>query len=1431
MKLNDIYDGSQTPFQGDRILALRNIPANARILRATVRVTPVDATNGSNPFAETIRFNGAVGDFGATKTAVADQWVEVDFHGRRTLSRVNGANLTDTTLQVDLGGAYMDVNANGAIRAPEDLFYKLPGNSAALPSLAVIKLKITNSTDPPVRPPVTPRGNDPDVAEVIIRSAPTNVSLRLGQTPPFWIHLGEMLSPETTPDYAEVLQAFLADAEVENGFYVTSLTLHSDSIARLKLETEIEFAVEQKALAAGVSEVKLEYDLSGFPKTQPDQLKIAVPAGARVSSRGTSARVIGAFDSTRVVFNPMETVSPDGVVRAVSPSGTLAVAPGSSPAQPIELPIELVEALSATAVDLLLSVTRTSRLRLDLREDLDGKPGDASLLPEPVNFEAPGPVGQERDLDEEKRRKWLSVALPAEFQFQPKRRYWLLLQSLEGEAAWSVAPATAGSVGMQRTEDGGLSWRAATAAKISGPLAAFFRLRKVNERFRMPIALQVGVGDFPVRVNLDRFEPLGRVDLALDVDVANALNTHLGKAATRDCPVTEHLVNGDFEQWLPVSEDMVQQAIRNEVAQQKIVTSGAGLRAIGLAPDGSLVYVAGSAINNQGFLQIIDATCGESIKKFELPGFTQNALVVSPDGRRVYAADSVRLLAVDTNTREVSGNPVPLSGAFKRALAVSPDGGQLYVTEYFYSTGNNEGWVRVIDTELLEQVIQGRLTLDKATLARLPFGLGQEPTSLAVAPDGNRLYVVIVNHNQNDQGAVHIFDTATGQQIGSAVPVGRQAGGIALTPDGKLAIVANAGENTVSVVDTTTRTAGAPINIGQPPIAVIISPGGALAYVAYGGASKIRVLDLTRLVFVKDFTVDSAQNSFPVALALAPQGDRVYVASAIPNSLGGSLTSIQLGRRRPAEWELTSGQVALKCLQKPNSQPVEFFRIAELGRLSETATAPNSLSQVAPVAAGCAYEFSFMAIANQPDAVAEIIWLNGQCGLTKTDQIPIVVSAAALSATTPALAFHRARLTAPAGADQAEVRFIVPAGGLAFIDSVSLMGTDETVANGDFKSESEGRLAGWTVSPAVAPGFSVIASADGVKLQNAGANAVTLKQTIPAKGGQPFTLEFQGRTTKLSANQTGSQTNARIEARWLDTSGSVIGAPVALEIFADNFGASVANGASPANAVQAEISLVIPPGTVLQAQGVSMRSNPATQIPLTFVAQSPGELVITDLQVSFEEAEVAPPPIPERGLCQATPPGRAPGETPHDCCFCPDCGDERTMIEAETRLTRAGRPVSVGFCSECGLELAHFGGRATGAGSAMFPGATAAQPVVIRASAVAARAPLIQPPQLIANGAHRPPTDVAGAGEATVTPRTRKRSRGRPLTDVEGITEAIARQFEEIGINSVRALADASPDTLAQLKGLPMSKVNQYVAIAKRLLRSKRKDRSTGRPG
>src|SRR5215212_702584 len=217
MKLRNSVNGN-VPFEGDRIFRWRTIPANAKIISAIAIVTPVESNLGGS-FIESLDFNPSSVNFGATKTTASNPpalpttaWVEVDFHGRRTLASAIG-NFANTSLQVDVGGGtYVEINKTGAFKtpsddSPDDLFV-LTGPSAALPGLTVSKLKLTNAAV-----------SAPGLSSVTIRSVPTNVSLRVGELAPFWTRLGELMTPETAADFSAVLQAALTTTKIENGFY------------------------------------------------------------------------------------------------------------------------------------------------------------------------------------------------------------------------------------------------------------------------------------------------------------------------------------------------------------------------------------------------------------------------------------------------------------------------------------------------------------------------------------------------------------------------------------------------------------------------------------------------------------------------------------------------------------------------------------------------------------------------------------------------------------------------------------------------------------------------------------------------------------------------------------------------------------------------------------------------------------------------------------------------------------------------------------------------------------------------------------------------------------------------------------------------------------------------------------------------------------
>lgn len=1399
MKMNERYDGSDSPFDGDRTLIWRSLPANARVTKASVLLTPGFSTVGEL-FEEMITFTGGQGNWGATKTT-GTGFVEVDFHSRRTLASVIGKNINEVVagtprshLQVDLGGSvYMEINDKGALRSPNDALFSLK-NDGKLPSLKVNKFKFTQA----------PSNTAPlDVTQVTIRSVPTNVSVRLGNLPPFWTHLGELTVEDTSPDFAAVLQAFLAGAKEENGFYNVPLILHTDGIARLQITLVIEYQIEASVMPQGLDEVQLPYDFDNLPKAQEDVLQLAVPVNMRVAPGGVTARVRGAFDETRIY----------GQTGAVTPAGAVEISPAMSQAQMISLP----ETLKASAFDLFMVVTQAAKLQLDLCEDLDGKPGSGPLLPRPVKVELSAPVGTVQDRKSAGELRWISVVLPAEFQFQKDQRYWLVLQSLEGQAGWNATPAAAGIVGMQHTKDGGLSWRDTIVAGISGAASAFFRLRQKPERFKMPIELQVGSGKQAIRVSLDRFQPLGRVDFALDFDeIGEAFNQYLDKSAPVACPETEHLVNGDFEQWLRLGDKPMPPT---PLSPLSVIPS-----AVAVAPNGKWFYVAGKNLKDpdSALVRIIGVPCDEiKDQGIELTAFFPNIVVISPDGTRAYLADSTKLQVIDTITHQTLGVPLDLGegkGQVKiKALALSPDGGRLYVAEYFPASSNLAGSILTIDTTKLEKtVIKSAPKLDDVIVGTPPDIENLQPMALAVSPDGTRMYVV-ANHNKN-QGEVRIFDTDTLRQFGDPIVVGIKPSAIALTSDGKWAMVANEGSNSISIIDTARGVVvGSNIPLGGSPKALGISPEGSRAYVAIvaqnSSASKntdivLSAIDLTRRAVVNTMTVfKQTKIGMPlsVTLALTPQGDKIYVA----HEESGSISSVQIGERLPAEWNLTAGQVALFCL------PDHFHLIAVLGELSDlrgkgTNSSPSSLSQIVSVAESCPYEFSFYGIATDADALAEVLWIGKDCGLLQTDQVPIqafvreavgdklnaLTRAVSAAAPRPRLVLHRARLTAPVGAEQAEVRFNVPKGVAAGIDQVSLIATNETVVNADLSLQHDGRVADWTLSPGVAPGVSLIAVAEGIQLRNAGAETVELVQALSIKGNAPLTLEFQGQAIMRSS----AQANPRIELRWLKADKSAAGPATVLEILSTGLGSTLGSGTSPNDATHVEIHLVVHVDTTLEIKRISLRFSVPTLVPVTFVAQAPGELTVSNFRVAFEQAKVATPPIPAKGLCTSTPPGRRPGETPGDRCFCMCCETEQTMTENTSMETRSGRPALVGHCVGCGGYLVRFGGQRV----------PDAQPFSLRWSGVSR--PIVLHPI-----APRVVTTTEGRLKAEM-PAT------MPLTAINGIGEVRARRLVMIGIDSIEKLATAVPEDVAKaLEAVSLEKAAEFIEIAKQLLVSAKK--------
>src|SRR4030095_4584417 len=116
---------------------------------------------------------------------------------------------------------------------------------------------------------------------------------------------------------------------------------------------------------------------------------------------------------------------------------------------------------------------------------------------------------------------------------------------------------------------------------------------------------------------------------------------------------------------------------------------------------------------------------------------------------------------------------------------------------------------------------------------------GTQSSPIALSADDR----LLVNVNP-DANSITLFDvTAESPQKLAKIKAGPEPSGVAMSPDGTVAFVANALDGTVTPVDLNKRKRGRPIAVGAEPAALVLPPDGSSLFVANVVSTKVLVFE------------------------------------------------------------------------------------------------------------------------------------------------------------------------------------------------------------------------------------------------------------------------------------------------------------------------------------------------------------------------------------------------------------------------------------------------------------------------------------------------------------------------------------------------------------------------------------------------------------
>ncbi|MDX1934381.1 MAG: c-type cytochrome [Capsulimonadales bacterium] len=207
-----------------------------------------------------------------------------------------------------------------------------------------------------------------------------------------------------------------------------------------------------------------------------------------------------------------------------------------------------------------------------------------------------------------------------------------------------------------------------------------------------------------------------------------------------------------------------------------------------------------------------------------------------------------------------------------------------------------------------------------ASAAPVASDVDPSPIDLALVPGRPR--VIVLNHTADTASLV---DWEQGTVL-STVPVGKRPFGIAVSRDGRSALVTNRDADSVTVLspDGDTLTVTRTFSVGPEPRGVAWHPNGTTAFVALASADAVAQIDVAKGIVTRRLPVGQE----PWHLALTPDGTRL----AVGNSRGRTVTVIDTATGQERFGIKVLGRNLRHIAISPDGEWAYFPNISERGQ-------------------------------------------------------------------------------------------------------------------------------------------------------------------------------------------------------------------------------------------------------------------------------------------------------------------------------------------------------------------------------------------------------------------------------------------------------------------------------------------------------------------